>query len=213
MNNNNANELVSGPKFLDTLRYDVVAKAPSDVALSGTDVDEDTLRAMLRALVIDRFKMKFHMEKMPITFYALVSPKREPKLKKADPNARATCKRSVAPNATGTPLAALTCQNTTMAQLVERLPSMAPAYFDHPAVDLTELEGGWDFVLNWTPRNALGGGERGQAPNQGGAAAADPNGSFSLSEGIEKLGLKLELQKHAMPVLVIDQMEQKPTDN
>jgi uncharacterized protein (TIGR03435 family) len=46
------------------------------------------------------------------------------------------------------------------------------------------------------------------------ATATDPNGSLSVFEAIEKqLGLKLELQKHPMQVLVIDHVETKPTDN
>ena len=36
---------------------------------------------------------------------------------------------------------------------------------------------------------------------------------LSLFEGMEKLGLKLEVRKHPQPVLVIDHIEQKPTDN
>jgi uncharacterized protein (TIGR03435 family) len=94
---------------------------------------------------------------------------------------------------------------------------MAPAYVDHPAVDSTGLDGGWDFALSWTPRaNFDGGGQRGQAPNPtgpGGATASDPNGGLSLFEGVQRLGLKLEVQKHPYPVLVIDHMEQKRADN
>jgi uncharacterized protein (TIGR03435 family) len=45
-------------------------------------------------------------------------------------------------------------------------------------------------------------------------AAPDPNGAISLCEALEKqLGLKLETQKSPMPVLVVDHVEQKPTDN
>ena len=69
--------------------------------------------------------------------------------------------------------------------------------------------------MSWTPRaNFDGGGARGQAPNQpAGATASDPNGGLSLFEGVERLGLKLELRKYPYPVLVIDHIEQKPTDN
>ena len=54
----NAGDLLSGPKFLDTEKYDIVAKAPSDVALSGTDVDGDTLFAMLRQPRIDLLEIR-----------------------------------------------------------------------------------------------------------------------------------------------------------
>jgi uncharacterized protein (TIGR03435 family) len=207
-----AGDLISGPKFLDTEHYDIVARAPSDVALSGTDVDADTILAMLRTMLIDRFKIKFHTEDQPTNVYALISQKRDPRLKQADPASRSTCKRAVAANATGLPTATLTCQNTTLAQLAEKLPAMAPAYVDHPAIDASGLDGGWDFALSWTPRaNFDGGGQRGQAPNAPGAS--DPNGGLSLFEGVQRLGLKLEIQKHPYPVLVIDHIEQKPTDN
>jgi uncharacterized protein (TIGR03435 family) len=210
-------DLISGPKFIDTEKYDIVAKAPSDVALSGTDVDADTILAMLRTLLIDRFKIKYHVEDQPLNVYGLIAQKRDPRLKQADPASRATCKRTVANNANGVPLATLTCQNTTLAQLAEKLPAMAPAYVDHPAIDLTGLDGGYDFALSWTPRAQFeGGGQRGQVPNQpgaGGPAASDPTGALSLFEGVQRLGLKLEIQKHPYPVLVIDHMEEKPTDN
>ena len=43
---------------------------------------------------------------------------------------------------------------------------------------------------------------------------ADPSGAISLFDALDKqLGLKLELQKHPMPVIVIDHIEEKPTDN
>ncbi len=207
----NVSDLMSGPKFMDTEHYDIVARAPADVALNGTDVDADTILAMLRTLLIDRFKIKYHTEDQPINVYALISVKRDPRLKAADPNSRSTCKRTVANNPSGLPTATLTCQNTTLAQLAERLPAMAPAYVDHPALDVSGLDGGWDFALSWTPRANFDGGQRGETP--GGAAAAEPNGALSLFEGVERLGLKLEVRKLKYPVLVIDHIEQKPTEN
>jgi len=146
--NPNSQDVIVGPKWLDTERFDVVAKAPSDV-FSGLAVDEDTLRAMLRTLLIERFKITFHKEKQPVSVYALVSPRREPKLKQADPSARASCKRTVGANAASSlPMATLTCQNTTMAQLVDKLAVFANGYVDLPAIDFTGLEGGWDFNLS-----------------------------------------------------------------
>jgi uncharacterized protein (TIGR03435 family) len=37
-----------------------------------------------------------------------------------------------------------------MAQLAEKLRSVAGGYLDHAVVDLTGLKGAYDFVLSWT---------------------------------------------------------------
>jgi uncharacterized protein (TIGR03435 family) len=85
----------------------------------------------------------------------------------------------------------------------------------------TGLEGAWDFTLNFSGAGVVnGGGGRGgrsgdsvQTP-AGDLAAADPSGALSLFDAISKqLGLKLDKQKRPMPVLVIDHVEEKPTDN
>jgi uncharacterized protein (TIGR03435 family) len=103
-----------------------------------------------------------------------------------------------------------------MAVLADKLRNEAPAYIDHAVLDLTELKGAYDFTLSWTPRGQFMAGARGGDPGQPGAvaSAADPNGDISVFEAIEKqLGLKLELQKHTMPVVVIDHLERTPTEN
>jgi uncharacterized protein (TIGR03435 family) len=43
--------------------------------------------------------------------------------------------------------------------------------------------------------------------------ASDPSSGMTLFEAIEKVGLKLEKRKREMPVIVIDHIEQKPTEN
>jgi uncharacterized protein (TIGR03435 family) len=43
---------------------------------------------------------------------------------------------------------------------------------------------------------------------------ADPTGALTLFEALQKqLGLRLAAEKRAMPVLVIDHVEPKPSDN
>jgi uncharacterized protein (TIGR03435 family) len=44
--------------------------------------------------------------------------------------------------------------------------------------------------------------------------AAEPSGVQTIFEAVERqLGLKLESQKRSMPVIAIDHIEQKPTEN
>ena len=96
-------------------------------------LDIDALRLMLRAVIIDRFKLTTHVEDKPMDAYTLLADK--PKLKKADPPESYELEgRSGAgwqgPAEGNSALGRLvTCQNMTMAQLAELLPSIAGGYF------------------------------------------------------------------------------------
>jgi uncharacterized protein (TIGR03435 family) len=212
-------QLVGAPKWLGTDRYDIVAKAAS----GGPTLDIDTVWIMLRGLLAERFKLATHNEEKLVAAYTLVAGK--PKLKKADPTSRTRFKEGPAddtkdPRDKNPALGRLiTCQNVTMAQFAERLQSLAGGYIHSPVLDATGIEGGWDFSLNFSPAGLINGGGRGGRggdgpPSGDGLTASDPSGGISLFEAVEKqLGLKLESQKRMASVLVIDHIEQKPTEN
>jgi uncharacterized protein (TIGR03435 family) len=209
--------IVGGPKWIDSDRFDIVAKAPESDPPEPF-VDFDTMRLMLRSLLVERFKLATHTETQPGNVYALTAPKRPLKMKQAPEEARTFCKQS--PGAIlGNPALtnSFTCQNATMADFAKMLRQVAGGYIDHPVIDSTELSGGWDFVLSWTGRGVFdrvsregGRSAPSAAPNV--PNASDPNGAVSAFEAVEKLGLKLERQKHPTEVLVIDHVE-PPTDN
>jgi uncharacterized protein (TIGR03435 family) len=209
--------IVGGPKWFESDRFDIVAKAPESDPPEPF-VDFDTMRLMLRSLLAERFKLATHTETQPGNVYALISPKRPPKLKRSPEEARTFCRQSPGAILNNPALTnSFTCQNTTMADFARILRQVAGGYIDHPVIDSTELSGGWDFVLSWTGRGAFdrvsrdgGRGTPGAAPNV--PNASDPNGAVSAFEAVEKLGLKLELQKHPVQVLVIDHAE-PPTGN
>jgi uncharacterized protein (TIGR03435 family) len=114
----------------------------------------------------------------------------------------------------------------TMAQFAEQLPTIGQLYFHSPVLDASELEGAWDFTLSYSPvpPNLLGAGGGGReverkgsggAPTPqaaGGAAeAAEPSTAVSLFDAVEReLGMKLEMHKRSLPMLVIDHIEEKP---
>src|SRR5215831_7693522 len=229
--NLNSNDDIAGaPKWLDSARYDIIAKLPGGyLSPSGAPPPLQDLGPMLQALLIDRFKLKFHYEDQMVTAYSLVAAK--PKLKKADPSNRTGCKDGsgglilfnnggpVAPSRT------MTCQNMTMGQFADHLLSVASQYVHYPVVDATGLEGAWDFTLSFSPITAsqLAGLRASLPPGVaagpaggpgGGANASDPVGGTSLFDAVDKqLGLKLEPQKRSYPIFVIDHIEEKPTDN
>lgn len=207
-------QFIGMPKWADTERFDIVALAP-ETALTGPAIDQENLAPMLRALLKDQFKITWHTDERTVAAYTLVAAR--PKLKKADPVSRISCKTAYGPPAAPQGSIMLTCQNTTMAQLAERLRNLPPG-FGAPILDSTGLDGGWDFTLTYSqfaslqnfPRPAASDGAQPGALPQ----ASDPVGGYSLFEAIEKqLGVKLEKQPRTMPVIVIDHIEQKPTDN
>jgi uncharacterized protein (TIGR03435 family) len=208
--------LAGAPDWMMTDRWDIVAKAPpSSIAVSGDEGDADSVWPMLRTLLEDRFKLAAHFEERPIQAYTLLAGK--PKLKSADPAARTKCE-SVAPSSAkddprnrNPALSRLIhCQNVTMAQFAHELERIAPAYTRFvPVLDATGIEGSFDFMLSFSTISVLQSGRAGDA-----ADASVPNGAITLPEAIEKqLGLRLELQKRPVKVLVIDHVEQKPTEN
>jgi uncharacterized protein (TIGR03435 family) len=208
--------LVGAPKWLDADRYDIIAKAP----VYEGQIDFDEVMVMIRAFLADRFKLAVHMEERPISAYMLTAVK--PKMKKADPVSRTRFQEGPAldgkdPRNSNPVLSRLlTCQNVTMAQFAEQLQDLANGYVHAPVLDATNLEGGWDFTLSFSPIGVFMNGRGGPSapPASPDAPASDPNGAVTLPDAVQKqLGLKLELQKRPIPVLVIDRIEQKPTDN
>ena len=122
----------------------------------------------------------------------------------------------------------LVCQNITLAQFAEQLQGYDPGIF-YPVLDGTGIEGAWDFTLSYDPNQSAqmqaalqaiqanararsGVDTAGQSPQ--GAEPAEPARNASFIDAIEKqLGLKLETHKRPEPVLVVDHMEEKPTEN
>ena len=210
-NANSSDQLVGVPGWAQSERFDITAKAPA----SAGNLDMVSMAPLLLSLLMDRFKLAYHTEERPLTAYTLVAVK--PKLKKADPAIRTSCKNP--PSAPGAPQGEVTmvCQNMTIAQFAEQLRNRGQG-LSFGVLDSTGLEGGWDFTLTYNQLAGmiLGGGRGGSAgPSESATPmASDPGGGLSIFEAIEKqLGLKLEAQKRPLPVIVIDHLEQKPTDN
>jgi uncharacterized protein (TIGR03435 family) len=199
------------PKWVESAKFDIHAKAYTSTngpPFMGSGYIDDDVRLMLRALLIDRFKMKVHYEDRLVDAYALVAAKPGVKMKRADPANRAGCRdaRTVAndPRDINPRLSQLiACRNTTMVQFASQLQALSPDYFAYPVEDATGLTGGWDFSLSFSPAWMLSA----ASPERAGATsgASEPIGALSLADAISRqLGLKLEMRKRMLPVVVID---------
>jgi uncharacterized protein (TIGR03435 family) len=204
--------LVNAPKFLDKAHFDITAAAPA------AEADEDDVRRMLRTLLAERFKLQTHMEDRPVEGYVLAAGK--PKMTKADPSNRTGCHEGPGPNGNDPRIKnpalgrLLTCQNMTMKQFAQELPRLAGAYARVDVLDETGLTDAYDFTLSFSNLGQFRGAAAVQSALSGNDAAAEPNGAVSLAEGIRgELGLRIEIKKHPMQVLVIDHIQETPVGN
>jgi len=210
-------QFIVGPKWIETARFDVTARAfATPNPANQAQLDEDRIRLMLRALVIDRFQIKWHMEDRPVPAFEIVAE--GPKMAKADPATRTRCYEGSPANspagAKPPPFPVLiTCQNISMEQFGQTLPRIAGRYTFVPAVDKTGLQGGYDFTLNFSPFEQV----QGARPELGAAnagVALDPTGALSLMDAVRRqLGIRLQETKRPVPVLVIDAISEVPLDN
>ena len=144
-------EIPGAPKWLTPFEpsFDLFAKAPASVIANGSQLYQGDYQMMLRALLVDRFKMVSHYEDRPTNTYALVAEK--PKLRKADPSNRPGCKTQRSWNTrvseSAPVLLEAVCRNITMTQFAQQLQSIAPLYFHYPVSDDTAIMGSWDLPL------------------------------------------------------------------
>ncbi len=190
-------EAVSGgPAWLESDRFDVVAKA------SQTTTPE-VLRSMLQTLLAERFKLTLHTDQKVGPAYALVLGKTGPKLQPSE--AALLTDQRCSPGQGDAGQKHVTCRHITMPMLAATLQEIASKDIDIPIVDQTGLPGAFDFSLDWTPAVRTAAGV---------AAAPDSSTGPSLFDAVEtQLGLRLENKKLPLPVIIIDRVERVPVVN
>jgi len=169
-------------------RYDIVAKASDPVPAAQVQL-------MLRSLLEDRFKLKFHRATREISAYILTVANGGPHFKASqDEGPRGAFPKDGAFN----------YRRTSMAYLAGRLLSNLPS-LGRPVVDRTGLDGVYDFALRLYDPDAA----RSETGPKGDTLQQLDNG---LSASLKDLGLKLAPQKTPIEMLVIDHVE-KPDAN
>ena len=193
--------LAGGPPWLDSERFDVVAKAPETAP-------PDDIRRMVRTLLAERFKLVVHTEQKLMPAWALVLGKSRPKLQPSE-TALLSAQRCV-PGQGQPGQRHVECRHVTLAFLADYLQELAPRDFAVPVVDETGLPGVYDFKLDWTPAAGPPAAPAGDAPSAASPAETGP----TIFEAVEvQLGLKLETRKLPLPVIFVDHVERVPSEN
>jgi uncharacterized protein (TIGR03435 family) len=171
------NQVVGGPEWLDSDRFQIAAKAEQPVG-------DRLLMTMLQALLAERFKLALHHESRPIQAYVMEVNKGGRELEKGDGQGSKTS------NGRGDIVAI----NATM----DRFAEILSRQMDLPVVNHTGLEGVFNLKLKWTPDNTK--------PVKTGEGAM-PEGPTIYTAIQEQLGLRLHAQKVPVDVIVIDHVE------
>ena len=219
------NYQISAPDWMASQRFDINAKIPAGSAAK--------LPEMLQALLEDRFQMKMHREVKDLPVYGLVVGKGGIKMQESPPDpvdARSSGRGAITVAASGQARGVtVNYGNGSYFTFADNkfegkklgaalLADVLARFTDRPVVDMTNLKGIYDFVLEFTPedframmvRSAIAAGVT--LPPQALQLAESASGD-SLFNAVEKLGLKLESRKAPVEVLVIDHAEKAPTEN
>jgi uncharacterized protein (TIGR03435 family) len=123
---------LSGPSWLDSVRFDIMAKPPAGYK-------PDDVPPMLQTLLVERFQLAVHRESKVLPAYALLVDKKGPKVQPVEE------KDGKAGWGSGRGL--IDVHSLTMAGFSDVL----SADLDRPVADLTDLKGVFEFKLRWTP--------------------------------------------------------------
>ena len=217
---------VSGPDWISSDRFDIAARLPAGSTASQ-------IPEMLRGLLAERFKLKLHHEKKDFPVYVLELAKGGLKMQETPPDPSAANTDPQTPvniTASGSREgvavnlgqgSSYTFSNNkfeakrlTMAALAANL----ERFLDRPIVDMTDLKGSYDFTLDVTQedyramlvRAAVSAGV--VLPPQA-LRLLDGATLPSLSDALQKLGLRLDPRKVPLDLLVIDEAQKTPTEN
>jgi uncharacterized protein (TIGR03435 family) len=227
-------QVVGGPGWLDSDRFDVVAKVPfNDGDRFATEQAPSRVSLMMRALLAERFKLIVHKETRDMPIYALILARSDGRL---GPHLRQTsidcaaledarrrggnapspgaprsdgivCGTSVGPGV-------ILAGGQSMARLATAFSNLTNTgmSLNRIVVDRTGLIGDFDAELRFTPERIPNFAPGDPVAGVPGVQPIDPNGASIFTAVQEQLGLKLDPQRGPVDVLIIDRVE-RPTED
>lgn len=221
-----------GPAYFDNQVWEVTAKLPepdtTPIPGARPMVDFEDVRLMMRSLLAERFGLKAHTEDRDGMAYTLYPG--NPHLKPANPANRSSCTETPAPGEKNPQvdnpyLTQYThCDNVTIDQFAREFQAHSGYIIKSPVLNRTGIEGRYDITLAFSDIHTLE--QLGIVPNahgwvppaagsEGGPGGGDPQGvPVMITDAVAKqTGLKLVLEKRPISVLVVDHIDEKPTDN
>jgi len=189
----NDKQIVGGPEWPDQDLYDVTGR------FEGTNPPTDPqCRIALQRLLLERFGLTFHHESREMSAYVLTAPRGAAKLTRSDPK-KDMEKELIFSRTTGKTMHGLG-RDVSLHDFMGEIQRLS---LNRPVADRTGITGNFDMDIDftWEDPNSLG---MTELPDD-----AAPNLLTAINQ---QLGLKLEVAKAPVDVLVIDRVE-KPSAN
>jgi uncharacterized protein (TIGR03435 family) len=208
------------PDWFTTERFDVSAKAPAGLVVEPL---ADVRSRLLQSLLEDRFRLKARLVTKEVPAMLLTLARDDgrvgPQMRRSDVDCEAIAAargRGAGPPAIPAGPREPVCNlggssGGTMcgrAVTMERLTQGLSGVYQRPVVDMTGLEGRYDFNLLFTPDNP-----KGPGVSFGNTCGAPTGDRPALSTAMqEQLGIRIRAGEAPVEVLVIDSAE-RPTEN
>jgi uncharacterized protein (TIGR03435 family) len=176
-------QLVSRESWMEEVMYEVDARAPESTPATVTDlrsttynIEDERVREMMQALLIDRFQLKFHRETKPGDVYLL------------ERSGKPLALQPAAANPSWNGLGYNDGQWIMRSMGMPQLASFANDMLSAPVLDRTELSGLFDYKERDADEPPVYGGDR----------------SDSFQRFLHEFGLKLERTRGPVETFVID---------
>jgi uncharacterized protein (TIGR03435 family) len=205
-------QLFNAPDWINSERYDVLAKAPE-----GVDVGR-ALAPLLRSLLNDRFAFRSHTESREMPVYELVPARKDGRLGEKLQQSPVDCTAFAAgqapppsPQSDEPPCAVMGTPGRYQMRgfPISRLAQILGSPLNRFVVDKTGLTGTWNLKLEFTPDHMPNLPPGAPPP---GVTLPSPDAPSLFTAVQEQLGLKLEPARGPVTVLVIDRIERPSED-
>lgn len=191
------NRQIGGPSWIgdDSSDYRIAAKIPDGVTRTP-----ENLRAMIRSMLAERFKLVARIEERTMPVYALTLARADkilgPNLTPVAPDCLVPGSACAKETRIGGGRGQLSGRNQNIKSIANGVFGLEGAV-GRPVIERTGLTGVYDFTLKYAPPTLA-------------ATSSDLPTIFEALQ--DQLGLKLEAQQAQMPVVVIVSIE-KPNEN
>lgn len=192
-----SDQISGAPGWVSSTRYDVEGKLV-DANFKMRDLKKKQHEELLRSILIERFKLKAHIETRDAATYDLLVAKGGSKLKPVEP---ADPNHPEVFTGKGVPRGGFMFGNGMMqanALGISQLATQLANELERTVIDKTALTGVYDYKLTWAPD-----------PDAPSTDSTAPNLFTALQE---QLGLRLQPSRGQVETLVIDHIE-LPTSN